>query len=238
MNAQSAAGWIAANVIPRTVVGCDPSTCTDLAAAGFGTGARLAGQPVLTQQSVNGAAGSTTLVVATPAVRAKYGAQVAASAPLIIASFGSGSTAVQVRQFVPGGAASYQHDTRLALAARRTAGRSLAADRRVFVYGTARRALTSGLVDPRLIAALRVIARRYAVHLVSFGAAAPPAARPAPLRMAEIGRFTTRYHGSDLRAILKLLRSQPAPDRPQLTIASGPGGAKVLKIELLAPTPL
>ena len=57
VNAQSAAAWIAANVSRRTVVGCDPMTCADLAAAGFRTNAQVAGQAVLTQQDVNQAAG-------------------------------------------------------------------------------------------------------------------------------------------------------------------------------------
>ena len=243
-NMQSAAAWIAANVSTHAVVGCDPATCADLVAAGFRTGAQLPGQSALSQQEVDqaiGMPGSMTLVVATPALRAAFGAQVTASAPVILASFGSGHISVQVREFVPGGSAAYQRQASSALNARRKAGRSLAANRRVLVHGAARLALTAGLVDPRLIAALRAIARRHLVHLARFGAAGPLAGRSAPLRMAEIGGFTAPHNGrpgSDLAAILKVLRSQPAFDRPRLTITKLPGGATMLKIEVLAPTPL
>lgn len=76
------------------------------------------------------------------------------------------------------------------------------------------------------------------MHVTRFGADAPPAEASAPLRMAEIGRFTTRYHSSDLTAILKLVGSQPALDRPQLTIVKLPHGVTLLKLDVLAPTPL
>ncbi|MGO8958767.1 MAG: hypothetical protein ACLQFR_15560 [Streptosporangiaceae bacterium] len=242
LNTRSAAAWIAANVSARTVVGCDQVTCADLAAAGFRADAELTGQGALNQLDTDqavGLRGSMTLIVATPAVRAKYGAQLAARAPVMIASFGSGQNSVQVRQFVPGGTAGYQREARSALAARRKAGRSLAGNRRLFAHGAARLALTSGLVDPRLIAAIRAIARHYPVHLARFGTGGPLAGRWAPLRMAEIGGFTAHgRRGGDLSAIMKLLRGQPAADRPQLVITKLPGGATMLKIEVLAPTPL
>jgi len=238
-NMQSAAAWIADNVSTRTVVGCDPVTCADLAAEGFRTDARVTGQDVLSQQVADqpaGLPGGMTLIVATPFVRANYGAQVAASAPVMLASFGSGQISVQVREVVPGGTAAYEREARNALDARRKAGRSLAQGRRVFVHGAARLALVSGRVDPRLIAELRTIARRYPVYLARFGGGSL-AGLSVPLRIAEIGGFTTR-HGTDLTAIMKLLRSQPAPDRPRLTITKQRSGARMLKIEVLAPTPL
>lgn len=242
-NMSSAAAWIAANVSTHTVVGCDPATCADLVAAGFRTDADVTGQDVPSQQAADQAVvlpGSMTLIVATPAVRASYGAQVAATAPVMLASFGSGQISVQVREFVPGGTAAYPREARSALAARRKAGRSLALNRRVFVHGVARLALTSGLVDPRLIAMLRAIARRYPVYLARFGGGSL-AGFSVPLRIAEIGGFTTRYgarHGTDRTAIMKLLRSQPAWDRPRLAITKLRSGATMLKIEVLAPTPL
>ena len=111
----------------------------------------------------------------------------------------------------------------------------------MFVHGAARLALTSGKVDARLIAELRAIARRYPVRVARFGAAGPLAGRSAPLRMAEIGGFTVRQgapNGSNLTAILKLLRGRPGLDRPVLTITKLPSGATMLKIEVLAPASL
>ncbi len=249
-NAQDAAAWIAAQVGAQTAVGCDAATCADLAAAGFRTDATLPSQAALSQQAIDqsaGLPGSVTLLVMTPALRAAYGGQVAATAPVVVASFGSGQAAVQVREFVPGGAAAYQHAAGSALVARRKAGHRLILNRQIFVHGAARQALTSGRVDPRLIALLRAVAVRYPVHVARFGDSGPQAGRAAPLRMAEIGGFggfggersTVRSsQRGELTAIRKLLGGERGQYRAKLIVTRLAGGATMLKIEVLAPTPI
>jgi hypothetical protein len=243
-NVQAAAAWIAAQVSTQTVVGCDLATCAQLEAAGFTSDVELTGAAALEQETTSQAAGgpgAMTLVVVTPAVRAQYGALVGASAPAVLASFGSGAVSVQVRELTPGGQAAYQRAARRVLAARRKAGQALAGNGRVHVHGAARLALTSGLVDPRLVALLQRVAARYPVHVARFGDSGPLASPSVPLRMAEIGGFVVssgHKQVSDLNAILKLLRSPAAPYQAQLTVTQLAGGALMLKIAVLAPAPL
>jgi hypothetical protein len=243
-NVRDAVAWLAAQMTTQTVVGCDPATCAQLPAAGFTSYVRLTGQAALARAAANqalGVPGTIALVVATPAVRARYGAQVAAIAPAVLASFGAGQVAVQVRELTLGGSAAYPRVARRALAARRKAGLSLARQRHVHIHGPARLALTSGLVDQRLTWLLGRLAVRYPVNVARFGDSGPLAGRSAPLRMAEIGGFVAR-HGSknvgDLTAILKLLRRQPQYYLEQLTVIRLLGGTVLLKIELFGPTPL
>ena len=244
VNVEYAAAWMAAHVTTQVVVGCDPATCTRLEAAGFTAHVRLTRQGTLERAATDQAMGvpfALTLVVATPAVRARYGAQVAAVAPMVLASFGVGQAAVQVREVTPGGLAEYPRLARQALEARRKAGLRLARNGQVHVHGPARRALIAGLVDQRLAVLLGRIAARYPVNVAQFGDSGPLAGRSAPLRMAEIGGLVVRHGGknvSDLTAILKLLRAQPQPYLEVLTVTRLIGGSVMLSIELRAPTPL
>jgi hypothetical protein len=244
VNVEYAAAWMAAQVTTQVVVGCDPATCARIEAAGFTALVRLTGQGTLERVATDEAIGipvSLTLVVATPAVRARYGAQVAAVAPMVLATFGTGQVAVQVREVTPGGSAAYPRLARRTLEARRKAGLRLARNGQVHVHGPARRALIGGLVDPRLAVLLGRIAARYPVNVARFGDSGPLAGRSVPLRMAEIGGLFVGHGGknvSDLRAILKLLRAQPQPYLEVLTVTRLIGGSVMLSIELRAPTPL
>ena len=244
VNVEYAAAWMAAHVTTQVVVGCDPATCAWVEAAGFTAHLRLTGQGTLERAATDQAMGipvTLTLVVATPAVRARYGAQVAAVAPLVLASFGTGQVAVEVREVTPGGSAAYPRLARQALEARRKAGLRLARNGQVHVHGPARRALIAGLVDPRLAVLLGRIAARYPVNVARFGDSGPLAGQSAPLRMAEIGGLVVRHGAknvSDLSAILKLLRAQPQPYLEVLTVTRLIGGSVMLSIELRAPTPL
>jgi hypothetical protein len=242
-NVRDAVAWMAAQVTTQTVVGCDPATCAKLEAAGFTTYVQLTGQTELERAATNlatGVPGTIAVVVTTPAVRARYGSQVAATAPAVLASFGAGQVAVQVRELTPGGAVAYPRVARRALAARQKAGLSLARNGQVHVHGRVRLALTSGLVDQRLTWLLGRIAVRYPVNVVRFGDAGPLAGRSAPLRMVEIGGFVVRDGSkdvSDLTEILKLLRGQPQHYLQLLTVVHYLGGAVTLKIQLFGPTP-
>lgn len=243
-NGQAAAAWVDAQVNAQTVVGCDLVMCAQLQAAGFRTDVQLAGPAALSQQAVTqdvGVPGAVMLAVITPAVRGEYGMQaIEASAPAVLASFGTGHVSVQVRELVPGDPAAYAGAARAALAARRKAGLSLARSYRVQVQGAARLELVSGQVDPRLTGLLRLIADRYPVHVARFGDSGPLAGHLAPLRMVEIGGFTVR-HGhrqvSDLSALLKLLRDHSASYQAQVTMTASGNGTQLLKIEVPAPTP-
>jgi hypothetical protein len=234
-NGEAAARWIAGQVGQGLVIGCDPATCTAVLAAGYPTGGQIVLQPGVRLP------GPGSLIVATPAVRAQYGARLDTVAPAVIASFGAGAQAVQVTVVVPGGPQAYSQAASKALAARRHAGRMLLKDRKVHARGAIRTDLGSGRVDPRLITVLRRLAAHHAVYLVRFGDAGPGAGRAVPFRMAEVAASpggSGHRAGSNLRGTEKLLKSEPARYRARLAQKRLAGGAAVLEIKFLAPSPV
>jgi hypothetical protein len=240
-NGAAAARWIAAQVGRGLVIGCDPATCAAIIAAGYPTGGQVVLQPGVRLP------GPGSLIVATAAVRAAYGARLDSLAPAVIASFGTGAEAVQVAVAVPGGQQAYGQAASKALTARRHAGRALLTDRKVLARGAIRTDLGSGRVDPRLITVLRKLAARYPVHLVHLGDTGPRAGRAMPFRMAQVavpssrGRHRRRSEHrrrSDLRGMEKLLRSQPARYRAELLPKRLAHGMRVLEIKFLAPSPV
>lgn len=234
-NGQAAAHWIAAEVHSGQVIGCDPATCAAILAAGYPTGGQVVLEPGVALP------GPGSVIVATAAIRAQYGAQLGKVAPEVIASFGTGAQAVQVAVVVPGGAQAYHRMAHRALAARRRAGQRLLRDRKVHARGVTKRDLRSGLVDPRLITVLRRLAGRYGVYPLRFGDRGPRAGRAVPFRMAEVAVPPVRARrgaGSDLRGMEKLLKDQPAGDRARLILRRSPRGVRVLEIKFPAPSPV
>jgi len=234
-NGNAAATWIAAQVARGRVIGCDPATCAAILTAGYPDG----GQVVL-QQGV-GLPGPGALIVASAAVRALYGAQLGSSAPAVIAAFGTGAAAVQVRLAVAGGPAAYGHAVSTARADRRRAGQRLLQMRHVHARPAAKSELRSGLVDPRLTVVLRRLAAHYPVTLLRCSDAGPLAGRSVPLRMAEIAVPATR-HGkrtvTELAGMEKLLRKLPAVDRAELMPVHAAHGKVFLELRFRAPSPL
>jgi hypothetical protein len=234
-NGAAAARWIAAQVGHNLVIGCDPSTCASILAAGYPAGGQVVLQPGAQLP------GPGSLIVATAAVRAEYGPRLDSVAPAVIASFGTGAQAVQVAVVVRGGQQAYSRAASKALTARRRAGHSLLHRHNVQARGSTRTDLGSGHVDPRLITVLRRLAARYPVHLVHFGDSGPQAGRDTPFRMAEVAVPSPRrgHRGtSDLRGMEKLLKSQPRGYRAQLVQKRLAGGTRVLEIEFVAPSPV
>jgi hypothetical protein len=234
-NGEAAARWIVAQAGHRLVIGCDAATCAAILADGYPTGGQVVLQPGVRLPRPG------SLIVATPVVRAQYGARLRTVAPAVIASFGAGAQAVQVAVVVRGGPQAYSRAASKALAARRHAGRTLLQDRKMHARGVVRTDLRAGRVDPRLITALRRLAARYAVYLLHFGDAGPQAGRAVPFRMAEVAavsRRSGRRARSDLRAMEKLLKGEPARYRAKLLQKRLAGGTVVLEIKFLAPSPV
>jgi hypothetical protein len=174
------------------------------------------------------------VVVATPVVRAQYGAQLAATAPEIIAAFGTGPQSVQIRVVVPGGQAAYSQSASSATAARRSAGLKLIASHKVHAYPAPRLALTAGLVDLRLLTVLQRLAARYPVDIYSFADGSPVPGVSAPYRQAEIIGLTSKR---TVTAIARQLTGLPDSSRPALTIIRGPAGNYGLTLRFKAPSP-
>jgi hypothetical protein len=233
-NTRAAASWVAAQVSAKAVIGCDPATCAAILAAGYPSGGQVILQPGVSLPAAGG------LVVVTPALRSQYGPQLMSAAPAVVAAFGTGSQAVQVRLVMSGGQAGYSASASSVIATRRAAGRRLIAAARVHVRSSARAALTAGLVDPRLLTVLHRIAAHHRLDIVRFGDAGPLADGSVPFRLGEIivpSGKRRPHRVSALARMEKLLRSQPAGYRAALAIVRLRGGRYAMKIEFPAPSP-
>jgi hypothetical protein len=237
VNEQAAAAWIQAQVAPGTLVTCDPAMCADLQTAGFPIAqlAALARGGTVT--------GSTGLVVQTLAANADLGGQLPATAPQVLASFGTGPATVQVR-VIGSTAAAFRPAALAAIGRDAKNGRYLASNRRLHLSAVARRQLVRGRVDPRLVHVLaRLLAVRAlrGVHVTAFGSADPGVAWPAELRSATIAGLTRgagRHRAGDLALVLRLLRSQPARYRASVQEQAGRRGQITVLIGFPAPGPL
>jgi len=227
-NTTAAATWTAAELSDQAVVGCDPATCAAILQAGYGS----SGQVVLQRGVRLPPAGA--VVVATPVVRALYGAQLATTAPEIIASFGTGPQAVQLRVVVPGGQAAYAQAAASAIAARQSAAAKLIGTSRVHIYPAPRQDLTAGLVDPRLLTVLQRLAARTSVDIYAFTDRGPAADSSAPFRQAEIIGLISRRA---VAGIVRQLEALPDSSRPALAIVRGPAGNYGLTLRFKAPSP-
>ena len=228
--------WILGQVSRAAVVSCDREMCSALVSGGFPAANLLPLDP-----SSNDPLGSS-LVVATAAIRAQFGARLdTVYAPAAIASFGSGNAQIDVRLVYPGGSATYQAAAQSALAERKTAGAELLANSQVIASASARAQLLSGAVDPRLPQLLAILAQSHPVSIVDFASPPPgPGGRPASVRRpghrrqrgaSEPRRLPRLDEGLHLRA------AGPVPARLR-----GPGhhptGQAALRISYRAPSSL
>jgi hypothetical protein len=175
-----AAAWVAAQVSRSAVVSCDPVMCRALEKHAIPPGDLHELKP--------GTPGPlrSDVIVATAAIRAEFGAGLISSvyAPGVIASFGSGSTRIDIRVIAPGGAAAYRSALSADLAARNKAGPQFLRIRGISAPATARRQLAAGQVDSRLLLTLAELASQWPVSIVTFGDLAPGASPGIPLRCA------------------------------------------------------
>lgn len=236
-NDKAAATWIAAQVSQQAVIDCDPAMCADLQAAGYPS-AQLS--TVQSGSSLQTGAAAADLVADTAALRLSDGTQALSVAPDVIASFGTGPEAVQLRLVVAGGPAGYQRDARKALTARRKAGRALVSAGTLSMRAAARQDLRAGLVDPRLVTVLRRLAARKSVYLLRFTESGPPGSPATPYRQAAIDGLvsgTGSHRVSELSAVLKLLAGQRPPDNAQVTVTHQSRGRIIVDITFPAPSP-
>ena len=179
----AAARWIAAEVSTDAIVSCDPQMCALLEAHGIPAGRLL---PLGGSSS---APLGSDLIVSTSAVRSEFGARLSSVyAPVVLASFGTGSARTAIRVVAADGAAAYMRSLRADMAERATAGRQLLQNPRLHASGPARRALAAGRVDSRLLTAFAALATMYRVQVVDFAAPDPGASASMPLRVADIAQ--------------------------------------------------
>jgi hypothetical protein len=221
-----AATWVASQLSSAETVGCDPLMCAALRAHGVAA-SRLV--------PVGPSAAGVDVVVASASADGQQ------NAPVLLASFGSGVSLIEVRTAPPGGAASYQRAVAADLVARRSAGAQLLHSQRIGVAGLAAAQLQAGQVDSRLLIMLAMLASQHPWRVVAFGGASPGVAvAQAPFRQVTI----TGPDAGDLAASLAMVRAQNAPYQPaQAAIVRLPGGQGVprgqlaLRIDFAAPSP-
>jgi hypothetical protein len=236
-----AAAWVAAQIARTTIVSADPSMCRVLEAHGVPKRDLHELGPETTNPL------RSAVIVATPAVRAQFGTLLnSAYAPAVLASFGSGRQRVDIREVATRGAAAYRSMLAADLAARKSSAAELLRSNRITVSPTARRQLSAGQVDSRLLITVAAMAAKHPIYIVAFNSFAPGADANMPLRFADLTQASPGYLvGSRpvtlafVRSIVGFLRAQPAPYRPlQMKTVRLAGGHTVLRIGFAAPSPL
>jgi hypothetical protein len=234
-----AAAWIAGQLSTDDTIGCDPLMCAALAAHGVATSRLLPLGPAASS------APGADVIAAPPLPRTAF----SRAAPALLASFGSGSSLIEVRVTSAGGAASYQAALQADVAARRSAGAQLLHSRRIEVdaQGAGQGAgqlqaarIRAGQVDSRLLVMLAVLASQRSWRVIAFGDASPgvPLAE-APFRQVIITGASGRDEAAGLAVALALLRAQRAPyQAAQITTVQLADGQTGLRIDFAAPSPL
>jgi hypothetical protein len=221
-----AAAWLASQVNAGAIIACDPAMCAALQARGV-----IAGRLMPLQAGAADPHGATVVVTS-----ALAGRQLASQyAPAVIASFGSGSSQVEVRATEPGGAAAYESALRADLAARQSAGSQLLRNSSISFTAQDAAQLRAGEVDSRLLATLAALSSQYAFRVAAFGDTSPG----APVLFREVTITDRSRDGAALPTIMALVNQQHPPYLPaHAAIIHTPAGQAAVLIEFAAPSPL
>jgi len=231
---QQAANWVATQVNPDQVVGCDLAMCTALEAAHI-----QANRLLMLQPSQPDPLGSEILLD-TATLRAQFGPRLeSVYAPVSLAAFGSGAARVEVRFMAPNGAHAYLAELAADLAARKAAGTEMLRNHSIHASPLASHQLIAGQVDTRLLVTLVTLAHSHPVDIISFGTSQAGASPGVPLRSAEIAGAPGP--GSTPAASVQTLRSfistQQPPYRPSVIVAVKTASRRtVLRVEFPAPS--
>ena len=223
-----AAAWVARQVGSENIIACDPVVCSALLGRGVPAG-RL-----LPLQSAGANPFGADVIVASSLVRSEYGSDLTSSyAPMLIASFGSGASRVDVRAVALQGGAAYRAAEQPDLTARKLAGAQLLHNPRFHATAPAAREMTAGQVDARLLVTLASLAAQRAVDVGSFSAAGPA----APVAFRQVTVTSPGGKDASLTADLDQVRTQRPPYLPDSATIVHPRGPAVLRIEFGSPSP-
>jgi hypothetical protein len=162
-------------------------------------------------------------------------------APVVLASFGTGSVQTAIRVVAPDGSAAYMRSLRADMAKRAFLGRQLLQNPRLHVSGPARRALAAGQVDSRLLTAFPELVHIHQVDVVDFSQAASGASPGMPLRALDLAPAGPgiRHRPKTMASLARFMRNQQAPFQPaSVSIVRLASGRPVLHVEYGAPSPL
>jgi hypothetical protein len=231
-NRELAAKWIVAQVSRGVIVACDPLMCSVLQHDGF---------PAADLEPLAAGSGDplgSGVVVSTDALRSELGPRLArVYAPVVLASFGRGSSAVAVRVTAPDGAAAYVSAARADLLAREQDGQQLLHNANVHVPAAGQAELAAGKIDSRILITLAALAHSTPVYIREFGDAGPGATPGMPMRSMTIRAAPLPRDTGYMADVLAFLRAQRAPFLATVTV-SGIGASTVLQIVFTAPGPL
>ena len=228
VNRGQAAAWIAHQVLPSVLIGCDPLMCQALEAASVSASRLSVVQPTASDPL------GVEVIVATPALRSQFGPRLATVyAPLVLASFGAGDQRIDIRYLEPGGTAAFEGSLASARQARVDAGQQLLSNKNVQASPQARSALLAGNVDPRLLITLGLLAHEMPVRLVLFDDPSPGASPDVPLRGAEIGASASAGLSAMLAFLAQQTTYQPSQYREARIISQ-----QVVTMQYDAPGPL
>jgi hypothetical protein len=231
-----AARWVDKEISKSAIIACDAEMCTELFNQGIAASNLLVLSP--TAPSPLGA----DIVIGTPAIRSQFGRRLAGEyAPTVIASFGFGKSRVDVRVVAPDGAVAYELALSRDLAARQRYGGVLLRNSRISVSASAQPDLIAGLVDPRLLMMLPVLASQHPIRILGFYDRAPRSAQGVPLSGAELAGYDAAAGLSAdgyLRWLLVFLRGQRAPLWPTSVTTALVGGHEIVQVRFSRPSPI
>ena len=238
-----AAGWIAGQVSSDEIIACDPAMCAALQARGVAAGRlRPVGPTTNGSADLAGLSGAG-VIVASASIRSRFGSQLSDQyAPVLLASFGSGASLIEVRAAFPGGVAAYSSAVRADAAARKSAGAQLLRSQRIMASPQGAAQLRAGEVDSRLLVMLAALASLQRLRVLAFGDASPGVQVPPadlPLREVTITSAGGRGGTAGLAPVLAMVRAQRATYQPAFaSIVGSAAGQPELVIEFGAPSPL
>jgi len=225
----AAAAWITSQVSDTAVIGCYPAMCASLEAQGI-SASRL----VPLGSGMTGVL-KTDVITTLPAAVGADSTLVDQYAPALIASFGAGSSRIEVRAVARTGVAAYQSAMRSDLAARKSAGAQLLRNPRLTFTAADAAQLRAGEVDSRLLATLAALSTQFTLRVTAFGDSAPGG--PQFFRSVTVASDGSNG-AARLAAALAMVGEQQSPYQPAHSAIIRPGtGRAALTIEFASPSP-
>ena len=229
-----AAAWVARQVNPDEVIGCDPIMCAALEAAHI-----QANRLLMLAPSQPDPLGSEILLD-TATLRSQFGTRLeSVYAPVSLAAFGTGAARVEVRAVAPDGAHRYLAELAGDVAARKSAGAEMLHNPSIHAAPAARRQLAAGEVDTRVMEMLVTLSSSHPVDIISFGTHQAGASPGVPLRSAEIagapGPGSTP--AASVQALRSFLIAQQTTYHPSvIAVVQTASRRAVLEVEYPAPS--